>query len=84
MAFPQLATALKDVESPAEMTKKALEGLNLNELSNSINPDDLNAISESFSQIDTDTLISAFQEAGKSLDEIVIKAEEAVSAQQSA
>ena len=27
MAFPQLATALKDVENPAEMTKKALEAL---------------------------------------------------------
>ena len=80
-------SALQEIENlvtSADELDSALQGLNLNELSNSINPDDLNAISESFSQIDTDTLISAFQEAGKSLDEIVIKAEEAVLAQQSA
>ena len=48
-------SALQEIEnlvSSADELDSALQGLNLNELSNSINPDELNAISESFSQID--------------------------------
>ena len=75
---------LENLVSSADDLDSALQGLNLDELSNSINVDDFNAIAESFSNIDTDTLISAFEEAGKSLDEIMVKAGEAVNAQQSA
>jgi hypothetical protein len=75
---------LENLVTSADDLDSALQGLNLDESSNSLNVDDFNSIAESFSNIDTDSLISAFQEAGKSLDDLMSKAEEAVIAQQSA
>ena len=69
---------LENLVSSADDLDSALHGLNLDDLSNSINVDDFIAIAKSFSNIDTDTLISAIEEAGKNLDEIMVKAEEAV------
>lgn len=80
-------SALSEIDnliSSAEDLDSALSGINLEELSNSLNPQDFEALTEVFNNIDAYTLISAFEEAGKSLDDLMSKAEEAVIAQQSA